>query len=67
MIEIIKQMWKREPIRVLYILGAAAWLVYTQVKSGVGWDQAIEIAVTWAVAEFARAQVTPVSDPRLPE
>ena len=67
MIESIKALWKREPIRVIYIAVVVAFLAYTQWKAGVALEEIIQAVFVAVSAELARSQVTPVLDPRLPE
>lgn len=65
MLEQIKALWEREPLRVLFIVGSVGLLIYQGVKSGLGWEDAIATALAWAGLEFGRHKVTPVADPKL--
>jgi len=66
-LEAIKALWKREPVRVLYIAVVVAFLVYEQWKAGVSFQEIIEAVFVVVAAELARSQVTPMRDPRLSE
>jgi hypothetical protein len=58
------RLWETEPLRLIYILALVAWSLYTQLKSGIGIVEALEIAGAIIVMELARTQVTPVAEPR---
>ncbi len=65
MLDQLKALWVREPIRVIYIAVIVAYMVYTQVRAGVGWEEIMQAVFVLISAELARTQVTPVKDPRL--
>lgn len=67
MIDTIKQVWAREPVRIIYIAVIVAFLVYEQWKAGVGIQEIVQAVFVVVSAELARSQVTPVADPKLPE
>ena len=64
MIGQLVRLWETEPLRLIYILSLVVWSLYTQLKSGIGVVEALEIAGAIIVMELARTHVTPVAEPR---
>ena len=65
--EKVRDVWIREPLRVIYIVGVSVWTVWRGVVDGIGVVLLLDAVVTVVLAEVARLQVTPWRDPKLPD
>lgn len=53
----LKQLWRAEPVRILYALVAAGWVAYSLWNGSMSFDDVVQLAGLVGAGEVARAQV----------
>jgi hypothetical protein len=53
----LKELWSKEPIAVLYVVGTAIWTAFQQWQGGVGWNELVLAVYAAVAAAWARHTV----------